>query len=74
MSPVVGGMSAPAASQTLDNAPLASVDKRRERAGESRMMTSSDVEGHFWCCSTTWSIRPERCERRRTLKERCAPW
>ena len=47
VSPDVGGVvRARALSKRLDNAPLANVDKRRERAGESEVMNIiGDVEG-----------------------------
>ena len=49
VSPDVGGVvRARALSKRLDNAPLAIVDKRRERAGESEVMNIiGDVEGRF---------------------------
>ena len=49
VSPDVGGVvRARALSKRLDNAPLAIVDKRRERAGESEVMNIiGDVEGQF---------------------------
>ncbi len=49
VSPDVGGVvSARALAQRLDNAPLAIVDKRRERAGESEVMNIiGEVEGRF---------------------------
>jgi len=50
VSPDVGGVvRARSLAKRLDNAPLAIVDKRRERAGESEVMNIiGDVEGH--CC------------------------
>jgi ribose-phosphate pyrophosphokinase len=50
ISPDVGGVvRARSLAKRLDNAPLAIVDKRRERAGESEVMNIiGDVEGH--CC------------------------
>src|SRR5512139_1041226 len=50
VSPDVGGVvRARGLAKRLDNAPLAIVDKRRERAGESEVMhIIGDVEGH--CC------------------------
>ena len=50
VSPDVGGVvRARSLAKRLDNAPLAIVDKRRERAGESEVMNViGDVEGH--CC------------------------
>ena len=50
VSPDVGGVvRARSLAKRLDNAPLAIVDKRRERAGESEVMhIIGDVEGH--CC------------------------
>jgi len=50
VSPDVGGVvRARALAKRLDNAPLAIVDKRRERAGESEVMNIiGEVEGH--CC------------------------
>ncbi len=50
VSPDVGGVvRARGLAKRLDNAPLAIVDKRRERAGESEVMNIiGDVEGH--CC------------------------
>ena len=50
VSPDVGGVvRARALANRLDNAPLAIVDKRRERAGESEVMNIiGEVEGH--CC------------------------
>ena len=49
VSPDVGGVvRARALAKRLDNAPLAIVDKRRERAGESEVMNIiGDVEGRF---------------------------
>ncbi len=49
ISPDVGGVvRARALAKRLDNAPLAIVDKRRERAGESEVMNIiGDVEGRF---------------------------
>jgi ribose-phosphate pyrophosphokinase len=49
VSPDVGGVvRARALSKRLDNAPLAIVDKRRERAGDSEVMNIiGDVEGRF---------------------------
>ena len=49
VSPDVGGVvRARALSKRLDNAPLAIVDKRRERAGESEVMNIiGEVEGRF---------------------------
>src|SRR6478609_276319 len=49
VSPDVGGVvRARALSKRLDNAPLAIVDKRRERAGESEVMNIiGDVKGRF---------------------------
>ncbi len=49
VSPDVGGVvRARALSKRLDNAPLAIVDKRRERAGESEVMNIiGDVDGRF---------------------------
>ncbi len=49
VSPDVGGVvRARSLAKRLDNAPLAIVDKRRERAGESEVMNIiGDVEGHF---------------------------
>jgi len=49
VSPDVGGVvRARGLSKRLDNAPLAIVDKRRERAGESEVMNIiGDVEGRF---------------------------
>ena len=49
VSPDVGGVvRARALAKRLDNAPLAIVDKRRERAGESEVMNIiGNVEGHF---------------------------
>jgi ribose-phosphate pyrophosphokinase len=48
VSPDVGGVvRARSLAKRLDNAPLAIVDKRRERAGESEVMNIiGDVEGH----------------------------
>ena len=50
VSPDVGGVvRARSLAKRLDNAPLAIVDKRRERVGESEVMNIiGDVEGH--CC------------------------
>ncbi|MFL6788607.1 MAG: ribose-phosphate pyrophosphokinase [Sphingomicrobium sp.] len=50
VSPDVGGVvRARSLAKRLDNAPLAIVDKRRERAGESEVMNIiGDVDGH--CC------------------------
>jgi ribose-phosphate pyrophosphokinase len=50
VSPDVGGVvRAPRPAKRLDNAPLAIVDKRRERAGESEVMNIiGDVDGR--CC------------------------
>jgi len=50
VSPDVGGVvRARSLAKRLDNAPLAIVDKRRERAGESEVMNIiGDVQGH--CC------------------------
>ena len=50
VSPDVGGVvRARSLAKRLDNAPLAIVDKRRERAGESEVMNIiGEVEGH--CC------------------------
>ena len=50
VSPDVGGVvRARGLAKRLDNAPLAIVDKRREKAGESEVMNIiGDVEGH--CC------------------------
>ncbi|MEP7315830.1 MAG: ribose-phosphate pyrophosphokinase [Sphingomicrobium sp.] len=49
VSPDVGGVvRARSLAKRLDNAPLAIVDKRRERAGESEVMNIiGDVEGHY---------------------------
>ncbi|MEM8826278.1 MAG: ribose-phosphate diphosphokinase, partial [Pseudomonadota bacterium] len=49
VSPDVGGVvRARALAKRLDNAPLAIVDKRRERAGESEVMNIiGDVDGRF---------------------------
>jgi ribose-phosphate pyrophosphokinase len=49
VSPDVGGVvRARALAKRLDNAPLAIVDKRRERAGESEVMNIiGDVKGRF---------------------------
>src|SRR3546814_16538345 len=49
VSPDVGGVvRARALAKRLDNAPLASVDKRRERAGESEEMNKNgDVSGRL---------------------------
>jgi ribose-phosphate pyrophosphokinase len=49
VSPDVGGVvRARALAKRLNNAPLAIVDKRRERAGESEVMNIiGDVAGHF---------------------------
>src|SRR3546814_4481841 len=49
VSPDVGGVvRARALAKRLDNAPLAIVDKRRERAGESEVMNIiGDVSGRF---------------------------
>jgi phosphoribosylpyrophosphate synthetase len=46
----------------LNNASLAIVDKRREKAGESEVMNIiGDVEGAAASSSTTSSIRREPC-------------
>ena len=60
VSPDVGGVvRARSLAKRLDNAPLAIVDKRRERAGESEVMNIiGDVEGH--CCVLVDDIVDQR--------------
>jgi len=63
VSPDVGGVvRARGLAKRLNNAPLAIVDKRRERAGESEVMNIiGDVEGRTCILIDTSSIRAGRC-------------